>query len=61
MILAAIAAVITLHLKVDTLGAVGVAIAAFVVSMVLHLAYGRRNIARGQGLLRPIFPTPPAP
>lgn len=61
VILAALLAVIALHLKVDTSGALALAIVGFLVSMVLHLTYGRRNIAQGQALLKPMFPTPPGP
>jgi hypothetical protein len=61
VIAAAIAAVIALHLKVDTSGALALAVVTFLVSMALHLTYGRRNIARGQATLRPMFPTPPGP
>jgi hypothetical protein len=59
VILAALIAVIALHLKVETPGALAIAIAGFAVSMALHLLYGSRNIARGQAMLRPMFPTPP--
>jgi hypothetical protein len=61
VILAALVAVIALHLRVDTPGALAIAIAGFAVSMALHLVYGSRNIARGQAMLRPMFPTPPGP
>ena len=61
VILAALLAVIALHLKVDTPAALAIAIAGFAVSMALHLLYGSRNIARGQAMLRPMFPTPPGP
>ncbi len=61
VILAALVAVIALHLKVETPGALAIAIAGFAVSMALHLLYGSRNIARGQAMLRPMFPTPPKP
>jgi len=61
VILAALLAVIALHLKVDAPGALTIAIAGFAVSMALHLLYGGRNIARGQAMLKPIFPTPPGP
>ncbi len=61
VILAALLAVIALHLKVDAPGALTIAIAGFAVSMALHLLYGARNIARGQAMLKPIFPTPPGP
>ena len=61
VILAALVAVIALHLKVETPGALAIAIAGFAVSMALHLFYGSRNIARGQSMLRPMFPTPPGP
>jgi hypothetical protein len=61
VILAALLAVIALHLTVDPPGALAIAIAGFAVSMALHLLYGSRNIARGQAMLRPMFPTPPGP
>jgi hypothetical protein len=61
VILAALVAVIALHLKVETPGALAIAIAGFAISMALHLVYGSRSIARGQAMLRPIFPTPPGP
>lgn len=60
VIVAALLAVIALHLKVDTLGALALAIVGFLVSLVLHLVYGRRNIATGQALLKPMFPSPPS-
>ena len=59
VVAAALTAVIALHLKLDPLGAVLLAVVIFAVSMALHLTYGRRNIARGQSMLRPLFPTPP--
>ena len=61
MITAAIAAVIVVHFGVGMRGSVVVAVGGFLVSMALHLWYGRREMSLGQAGLRSNFPSPPGP
>jgi hypothetical protein len=61
VIAAAVAAVIFVHLGAGMRGSVVAALAGFLVSMALHLWYGRRQMSLGQAGVRPIFPSPPGP
>jgi len=60
VVVGAIVAIVALRIGAATVVVLGVAMVAFLISMVVQARFARGNVQQVRGLMRPMFPTPSA-